>query len=157
MNMPDIALTSITLKVAPTPLILIAAVYGFIGKKLAPDLTALLAILALLLTGVLTPAEAFAGFCHPAMISVAAVLAPPAGIERTGALSFLARRLLAPLGHSEVSLTVVIMFVIGGLSAFINNTAAVAIFIKVWHPSTTLSQPSTKNNPELIPSDCSTH
>jgi hypothetical protein len=49
------------------------------------------------------------------------------------------------------------MFVIGGLSAFINNTAAVAIFIKVWHTSTTLSQPSTKNHPKLIPSDCLTH
>jgi hypothetical protein len=58
--------------------ILIAAVYSFIGEKLAPDVTALLAILALLLTGVLTPAEAFAGFSHPAMISVAAVLAPSA-------------------------------------------------------------------------------
>jgi di/tricarboxylate transporter len=90
MNMPDIALTSITLKGAATPLILIAAVYSFISEKLAPDLTAILAILALLLTGVLTPAEAFAGFSHPAMIYVAAVLAPSADIERTGALSFLA-------------------------------------------------------------------
>jgi Na+/H+ antiporter NhaD/arsenite permease-like protein len=54
-----------------------------------------------------------------------------AGIERTGALSFLARRMLAHVGHSESPLTAAIVFVIGGLSAFINNTAAVAIFIPV--------------------------
>ncbi|MGH9766811.1 MAG: SLC13 family permease [Blastocatellia bacterium] len=129
--MPDLALTSITLKGALTLLILIAAVYSFISEKLSPDVTALLAILALLLTGVLTPAEAFAGFSHPATISVAAVLVLSAGVERTGALSFLARRLLQPIGHSELLLTVAVVFVIGGISAFINNTAAVAIFIPV--------------------------
>lgn len=71
MKMPDIDLTTITLKGALTLLILIAAVYSFISEKLAPDVTALLAILALLLTGLLRPAEAFAGFSHPATISVA--------------------------------------------------------------------------------------
>ncbi len=129
--MPELIITSITLKGALTLLILAAAVYSFISEKLPPDVTALLAIIALLLTGVLTPADAFAGFSHPATISVASVLVLSAGIERTGALSFLARRLLAPIGHSELTLTVVIMIVIGGMSAFINNTAAVAIFIPV--------------------------
>ncbi len=129
--MPDLILTSITLKGALTLLILVAAIYSFISERLPPDVTALLAIIALLLTGVLTPTEAFAGFSHPATVSVAAVLVLSAGIERTGVLSFLARRLLAPIGHSELLLTIVIMFVIGGLSAFINNTAAVAIFIPV--------------------------
>jgi Na+/H+ antiporter NhaD/arsenite permease-like protein len=126
--MPELILTNVTLKGALALLILAAAVYSFISEKLPPDMTALLAIIALLLTGALTPAEAFADFSHPATISVAAVLALSAGIERTGALSFLARRLLAPAGHSELLLTIVIMSVIGGLSAFINNTAAVAIF-----------------------------
>ncbi len=129
--MPELILTSITLKGALTLLILVAAIYSFISERLPPDVTALLVIIALLLTGVLTPLEAFAGFSHPATISVAAVLVLSAGIERTGALSFLARRILAPIGHSELLLTIVIMLVIGGMSAFINNTAAVAIFIPV--------------------------
>jgi di/tricarboxylate transporter len=129
--MPEIALTAATFKAVVTLLVLAAAVYSFISEKLAPDVTALLAVIALLLTGVLTPAEAFSGFSHPATISVAAVLVLSAGIERTGALSFLARRLLAPIGRSELLLTIVIMLVIGGMSAFINNTAAVAVFIPV--------------------------
>lgn len=111
--------------------VLAVAIYLFVTEKLAPDLTALLALLALLLLGVLTPAQAFAGFSHPAVVSVAAVLVLSAGIERTGALGYVARRLLSPLGRHEWLLTLVVMLLIGGLSAFINNTAAVAIFIPV--------------------------
>jgi di/tricarboxylate transporter len=114
-----------------TLLILAAAMYGFVSERLAPDVTALLALLALLLTGVLTPYEAFSGFSHPATISVAAVLVLSAGVERTGALTYIARRLLTPIGNSELTLTVVIMVVIAAISAFINNTAAVAVFIPV--------------------------
>lgn len=121
----------LTIKAIVAVIILIAAIYSFIKEKLSPDLTALLAVLALLITGILTPSEAFAGFSHPATISVAAVLVLSAGIEKTGALSFIAKRLLLPLGHSELLLTAVIMLIIAVLSAFINNTAAVAVFIPV--------------------------
>ena len=129
--MPETAFNPETIKAALTLAILAATLYGFVSERLAPDVTALLALLALLLTGVLTPAEAFSGFSHPATISVAAVLVLSAGVERTGALTFIARRLLAPLGRSETTLTVSIMLVISLLSAFINNTAAVAVFIPV--------------------------
>jgi di/tricarboxylate transporter len=127
----DFSFDAATVKAVVTLLILAAAMYGFVSERLAPDVTALLALLALLLTGVLTPYEAFSGFSHPATISVAAVLALSAGVERTGALTYIARRLLTPIGNSELTLTVVIMVVIAAISAFINNTAAVAVFIPV--------------------------
>lgn len=114
-----------------TVVILLATVYSFVREKVSPDLTSLLSLLALMLTGILTPREAFSGFSHPATISVAAMLVLSAGIERTGVLSLVARRVLAPLGRSEILLTAVIMVVVGGISAFINNTAAVAIFIPI--------------------------
>ncbi len=127
----DIALDAITIKAVVTLLILAAAMYGFVSERLAPDLTALLALLALLLTGVLTPYEAFSGFSHPATISVAAVLVLSAGVERTGVLTYIARRLLTPLANSQLTITVVIMVIISAISAFVNNTAAVAVFIPV--------------------------
>ena len=127
----DIPLDTVTLKAVVTLLILVAAMYGFVSERLAPDVTALLALLALLLTGVLTPFEAFSGFSHPATISVAAVLVLSAAVERTGALTYIARRLLTPIGNSELTLTVVIMVIISTISAFVNNTAAVAVFIPV--------------------------
>ncbi|MGQ0761067.1 MAG: SLC13 family permease [Acidobacteriota bacterium] len=119
------------LKAIATVLILLAAVYGFVSERIPPDLVSLLALLALLVLGILSPGEAFSGFSHPATISVAAVLVLSAGIERTGLLSFVARRVLEPLGKSEVLLTLLIMLVIAFLSALINNTAAVAVFIPV--------------------------
>lgn len=127
----DFSFDAITVKAVVTLLILAAAMYGFVSERLAPDVTALLALLALLLTGVLTPYEAFSGFSHPATISVAAVLVLSAGVERTGALTYIARRVLAPLGNSELTLTVVIMVIVSSISAFVNNTAAVAVFIPV--------------------------
>lgn len=127
----DFSFDTVTVKAVVTLLILAAAMYGFVSERLAPDVTALLALLALLLTGVLTPYEAFSGFSHPATISVAAVLVLSAGVERTGLLTYIARRLLTPIGNSELTLTVVIMVMISALSAFVNNTAAVAVFIPV--------------------------
>ncbi len=112
-----------------TVVVFVAAIWSFIRERFPADLTALLALLALLLTGVLTPLEAFAGFSHPATVSVAAVLVLSAGLERTGALETLARRVLAPLGRSEWLLTAVVMIAVGGLSMLMNNTAAVAVFI----------------------------
>src|SRR5688572_28629888 len=127
----DFSFDAVTLKAIVTLLILAATMYGFVSERLAPDVTALLALLALLLTGVLSPYEAFSGFSHPATISVAAVLVLSAGVERTGALTYVARRLLTPIGNSELTLTVIIMVIISAISAFINNTAAVAVFIPV--------------------------
>src|SRR5687767_6741668 len=127
----DFSFDAVTLKAVVTLLILAATMYGFVSERLAPDVTALLALLALLLTGVLSPYEAFSGFSHPATISVAAVLVLSAGVERTGALTYVARRLLTPIGNSELTLTVIIMVIISAISAFINNTAAVAVFIPV--------------------------
>lgn len=116
---------------AVTLLVLGAAIVSFVRERLPADMTALFALLALLLTGVLTPAEAFAGFSHPATVAVAAVLILSAALRQTGVLTLLARTLLAPLGRSELLLTIVLMVVIGTISAFINNTAAVAVFIPV--------------------------
>jgi di/tricarboxylate transporter len=129
--MPEFTLTVATLKVVATLLILAGAIYGFVSEKIPPDVVSLLVILALLLTGVLGPTDAFSGFSHPATVSVAAVLVLSSAIERTGVLALLARRVLAPLGRSEILFTAVIMIVIAALSAFVNNTAAVAIFIPV--------------------------
>jgi di/tricarboxylate transporter len=129
--MPHFPLSPEAFRALVTLFILVGALYGFISEKVSPDVTALLALLALLITGILTPAEAFAGFSHPATVSVAAILVLSAAIEQTGMPSFVARRLLTPFVRSELLFTGMVMLVIGGVSAFINNTAAVAVFIPI--------------------------
>lgn len=110
---------------------LVGAIYAFVRQKFSPDVTALLVLLVLVISGVLTPAEGFGGFSHPATVSVAAVLVLSASLERTGVFSLLARRVLARLGGSELLFGAVLILTVGGLSAFINNTAAVAIFLPI--------------------------
>lgn len=131
--MPEPAFLSLvgSAKIALTLAILAAAMYSFVREKLPPDVTSLLVILALLVTGILKPAEAFAGFSHPATISVCAMLVLTAGLEHTGALTYLARRVIAPLGRWEWLLALSVMGVAATLSAFVVNTATVAVFIPV--------------------------
>ncbi len=120
-----------TLRIVLTFAILGGTIYGFVSEKIPPDIVSVLSMLGLILAGILSPVEAFSGLSHPATISLAAVLVLSSAIDRTGLLTVLARRVLAPLGKSEWLLTAVVMVVIAAISAFINNTAAVAIFIPV--------------------------
>ncbi len=129
--MPQLPISPEAVKALLTLLILAGAIYGFVSERVSPDVTALLALLALLITGILTPTEAFSGFSHPATVSVAAILVLSAAIEHTGAPAFVARRVLAPFVRSELLFTGVLMVVVGIISAFINNTAAVAVFIPI--------------------------
>ena len=88
--MPQLPISPEAVKALLTLLILAGAIYGFVSERVSPDVTALLALLALLITGILTPPEAFSGFSHPATVSVAAILVLSAAIEHTGAPAFVA-------------------------------------------------------------------
>lgn len=109
--------------------ILLLALVLFVTELVPIDLTALVVVGLLILTGVLTPAEGFSGFSHPAPVTVAAMLVLSAGLIRTGAVAKLGQKVSALGGSSEVSQLAVIFPVVALLSAFISNTAAVAMFI----------------------------
>lgn len=109
--------------------ILLLALVLFVTELVPMDLTALLAVGLLILTGVLTPAEGFSGFGHPAPVTVAAMLVLSAGLIRTGAVAKLGQKVSALGGSTEFSQLAVIFPVVALLSAFISNTAAVAMFI----------------------------
>ena len=66
--------------------VLIATLYLLARDRLPPALTLLGAVIVLLLTGVLTPAQAFSGFSNRAPIIVAALYILAAAVERTGAI-----------------------------------------------------------------------
>ncbi len=109
--------------------VLAGAVACFATERLPVDLVALLVLCALLGSGVLTPGQAVSGFSNTATVTVAAMFVLSAGLARTGAMSLLARR-LAAVGRLGLRPTlVVLMITVGAVSAFINNTAAVAIFL----------------------------
>ena len=93
------------------------------------DKVSLLVLGALVATGLVRGSEAISGFGNPATITVACMLALSYGVQRTGALNFAANRIIQFAGRSEQKLLFSIMTTVGALSAFINNTAAVAIFL----------------------------
>jgi len=77
----------------------------------------------------LSPGDAISGFSNPATITVLAMFILSGGIYRTGAINMLAKRAIRLAGGGELRQLLVVMLLVGPISAFINNTAAVAILI----------------------------
>ena len=107
--------------------VIVAAIALFISEKLRVDVVALMVLCALLLLGLVEPKAALGGFSSEATITVAAMFVLTAGLTRSGALLGLGR-VLARVRNPWIMLAVV-LGVAAPVSAFINNTAAVAVFI----------------------------
>ena len=109
----------------------LAATFGmFIWGRFRYDFVALLALLAVVLTGVLPMEQAFAGFAHPAVVTVAAVLVISKALQNAGLVDVVLR-LLAPL-QGKVPLQLAAQtFVVAVLSAFMNNVGALALMLPV--------------------------
>lgn len=108
--------------------IAIAAVL-LISERLRPDLTALLVAIALNLTGVITPEEAFSGFSRSAVITILSIFVLTHGLERTGVTHWIGQQLLRMAGISELNIVAVIMLTSAGLAAFMPTIAAAAVLL----------------------------
>jgi di/tricarboxylate transporter len=95
------------------------------------DLVALLAVLALMLTGVLEPKEALAGFADPLVLIIAGLFVVGAGLFRTGVAGILGTWLGRIAGTNPTRMLVTIMVAVGVLSAFMSSTGTVAILLPV--------------------------
>ena len=109
--------------------VVVAAVILFATERLPVDLTALIVMSTLLLSGLITPQQAIGGFSNPATVTVGAMFVLSAGLVKTGAVNIVVAILSRLARISFLLILVVLMLAIGVLSAFINNTAAVAIFL----------------------------
>lgn len=112
-------------------LVLVAAVGLFAHGKLPGDLVALLVMVFLLLLGQISPEEAIAGFSNTATITVGAMFILSAGLFRSGAVNFVGT-MITRLGRTNLWVALIALMIgIGAISAFMNNTAAVAIFLPI--------------------------
>ncbi len=107
--------------------VLAGAVALFVTEKLPVDVVAMLVLASLLVLGLVSPAEALSGFSSEATITVAAMFVLSAGLAHTGALLPIGR-MFGRVKRPWLFL-VLLMVVIGPISAFVNNTAAVAVFL----------------------------
>ncbi|HSR66929.1 MAG TPA: SLC13 family permease [Acidobacteriota bacterium] len=111
--------------------IITAAMVLFAMDVFPADKVSLMTLGALLLTDQISPTDAVSGFGAKATVTVACMLALSLGIERTGGLNYFANRIVQLAGDSELKVMIAIMIAVGILSAFINNTAAVALFLPI--------------------------
>ncbi len=111
-------------------LILALTIVMFLWGRWRHDIVALGALLACVLAGLIPAEEAFLGFGHPAVITVACVLVLSFGLRITGAVDALARAVL-PTSAGPV-LTIAALTGLGAaLSAFMNNVGALALLMPV--------------------------
>lgn len=110
---------------------ILAATMGlFILGRWRHDIVALGALLACVVAGLVPDAEAFAGFGHPAVITVACVLVLSFGLQRTGAVDVLAQRVLP--ANAGPMLSIAALTGLGAvLSAFMNNVGALALLMPI--------------------------
>mgnify|MGYP001828864476 CR=1 FL=1 len=120
-----------TPEIALTLSILILAVILFVTEWIRVDLVALFVLVALAITGLVTPAEALSGFSNPAVVTVWAVFILSAGLYSTGVANIIGRQVLRLSGQGEVRLLVVIMGTAAILSAFMNNVGVAALLLPV--------------------------
>ncbi len=105
------------------------AIVFFITEWLRADLVALLLLVALGVTGILTPQETLSGFSRSAVITIMAIYILTAGLAKTGATRLLGARLMRLGGQGELRLSVVLMSAGAVLSLVMNNIAAAAVLL----------------------------
>lgn len=112
-------------------ILLLGAVGLFVINKPRMDVVALLVIVMLPLTGILTVPETLAGFSDPNVVLIALLFVIGEGLVRTGVAYQLGDILIRHAGKSETRLLVLLMLAVAGLGSVMSSTGVVAIFIPV--------------------------
>lgn len=119
----------LSLNAVITLIILTAAIVLFLTNRVRADVVALLVLVSLGTTGVLTPQEAFSGFSRSAVVTIVAIYVLAAGLNLTGAGEKVGKWLGRAAGGSEGRLVVLVMVAGAFLSLFMNNIAAAAVLL----------------------------
>ena len=112
-------------------IILCGAIALFMMDKVPVDLTAMIIMAALLLTRIITPEEGISGFSNTATVTVGAMFVLSAALFKTGALNVVSGFLAKALSKNFWTGMLLLMLIVGVISAFINVTAVVALFLPV--------------------------
>ena len=111
--------------------VLIISFLLFLTGWLRPDIIAMLVLVSLVISGVISPAESFQGFSSFAVMAIAGLLIIGKGLELTGVVKWVARRLESLTGKSFGRLLMINSATPGVLSGFVNIVAAASFFIPV--------------------------
>ena len=114
-----------------TLIILIITVAMFIWGRVRADIVALTALAALLVLGILTPAEALAGFSSPIVIMMIGLFVVGGAIMQTGLAKLTGNKLMALSRGNETITFLLVMLVTSFIGAFVSNTGTVALMMPI--------------------------
>lgn len=114
-----------------TLIILLITVALFIWGRVRADIVALTALAALLVLGILTPAEALAGFSSPIVIMMIGLFVVGGAIMQTGLAKLTGNKLMALSRGNETITFLLVMLVTSFIGAFVSNTGTVALMMPI--------------------------
>lgn len=114
-----------------TLIILVITVALFIWGRVRVDIVALTALAALLVLGILTPAEALAGFSSPIVIMMIGLFVVGGAIMQTGLAKLTGNKLMALSRGNETITFLLVMLVTSFIGAFVSNTGTVALMMPI--------------------------
>ena len=114
-----------------TLIILVITVAMFMWGRVRADIVALTALAALLVLGILTPAEALAGFSSPIVIMMIGLFVVGGAIMQTGLAKLTGNKLMALSRGNETITFLLVMLVTSFIGAFVSNTGTVALMMPI--------------------------
>lgn len=114
-----------------TLIILVITVALFIWGRVRADIVALTSLAALLVLGILTPAEALAGFSSPIVIMMIGLFVVGGAIMQTGLAKLTGNKLMALSRGNETITFLLVMLVTSFIGAFVSNTGTVALMMPI--------------------------
>lgn len=116
--------------IATLIILALSAVFFAMGK-VRSDLVALCALVALLLTGTLTPQEAISGFSNQVVIMMVGLFVVGGAIVQTGLAKKASGKIMMLAGDNEIGLFLLLMVVTAVIGAFVSNTGTVALMMPI--------------------------
>ena len=118
-----------TFQIALVLALLVTAVALFATERISVDIITFMLLITLVVSGILTPQEAFEGFSNDIIIILGSIFVISGALQETGVLDVLGARMMKLAGTNPSRLLLLLMSTTAGISAFMNNTTVTAMFV----------------------------
>ena len=111
--------------------ILIITTILFINGRIRADIVALCALIALVISGILTPQEALSGFSNSVVIMMVGLFVVGGAIFKTGLAKIISSKIVSLAGNNELKLFLLVMLVTSFIGGFVSNTGTIALMLPI--------------------------
>lgn len=120
-----------TIEIAILFALILVLIVLFAFEVFPPDMVALTCMVSLILFGFVSPDEGISGLSNRATVTVLALMVLSVGLETTGVISLIGKKMEGLFSRGEAFGLFILMFIVGAFSAFIATTAVVIVFMRM--------------------------